>query len=193
MRSKEGSHQRKRRFHFSALLHARSNPLAEAGRCLCRGSIPRVAKHDSAEIASVPDAPDKGHARRAQAHNGKGLSFQARSEMGVLKKATAPKLRRQSVNSLFGRTQNIRAGDTLLQEQGWLRLLFRCPGSLSCLPTAWLTARNAWRLYHAFPPTSLGFLVRRWSWYSFLSITCAGRKTPKSGTRVNTLTTIVSS
>lgn len=43
----------------------------------------------------------------------------------------------------------------------------------SCLPTAWLTARNAWRLYHALPPTSRGFLIFRWSWYSFFRTTCA--------------------
>lgn len=41
-----------------ALLYARSDPLAEAGGRLRAGSVPRVAEHDGAEIASVPDAPE---------------------------------------------------------------------------------------------------------------------------------------
>lgn len=65
VRSKEGSHLGERGFHVFALLHARSNPLAEACGCLSGDSISRVAKDDSAEIASVPDTPDNA-TRRAR-------------------------------------------------------------------------------------------------------------------------------
>lgn len=64
VRLKEGSHLRERRFHISALLHARSDPLAEAGGCLRGGPVPRVAEHDRAEIVSVPDAPDKKNGKK---------------------------------------------------------------------------------------------------------------------------------